>query len=88
MLHGKFAIHLNTVISSSLTSFQAREHGGAGGDGAEVPCECRWKQGRTEVCEFACIEDAVAGGELEDDSGVDGEDVEAFVVGVDDGGVV
>jgi len=40
-----------------------------------------------EVCEFACVENAVAGGELEDNSGVDVEDVEAFVVGVDDGGV-
>ena len=90
MLHSEFAVHLDTVISRALASFQACEHGCAGWDGAEVPCECRWlllavRGG--EGGEFAGVEDGVGGSELEDDSGVDDENVEAFVVGVDDGGV-
>jgi len=91
MLHSEFAVHLDTVVSCPFAAFQACEHGCAGGDGAEVPCERCWLlltvQGG-ESGEFAGVEDGVGGGELEDDAGVDGEDVEAFVVGVDDGGVV
>ena len=91
MLHGEFAVHLDTVISSAFAAFQTCEHGCARGNGTEVPCECRWlllTMWSGEGGEFAGVEDAVARSELEDDAGVDGEDVEAFVVGVDDGGVV
>ena len=90
MLHSEFAVHLDTVISSAFAAFQAGEHGGAGGNGAEVPCERRWLLLTVRVGEggeFAGVEDGVGRGEFEDDAGVDGEDVEAFVVGVDDGGV-